>query len=331
MITAPIVIAALLALIPYLAAAFFGKPCTAAAAKLPPTLRIAAPALLCIPYLLVAISTGTLHWHWLALYALLPVAIAAILLQARRKDPQQRGNWRDYLVLISLGLAVGLRWFEPAWPAHLAVFNKVLLLDAGIYAFLILRQLDGVGFNLRLRLSDLKIGLREFLFYAPIGIAIGLSLNFLHAHALWPSPLRFSGAFLFTFFFIAVPEELFFRGWLQNLLERRLGRYPALFLTAALFGLSHWNKRTTNFNWQYVLLAALAGIFYGRAWASGSPHRSIRNHPRHRRYRMVHLAALSREPLVPTLTVMLVIPEIPQSHTHIVVYVARDRDRDRDP
>jgi membrane protease YdiL (CAAX protease family) len=266
MITAPIVIAALLALIPYLAAAFFGEPCTAAAAKLSPALRITAPALLCIPYLLVAISTGTLHWHWLALYALLPVAIAAILLQARRKDPQQRGNWRDYLVLISLGLAVDLRWFEPAWPAHLAVFNKVLLLDAGIYAFLILRQLDGVGFNLRLRLSDLKIGLREFLFYAPIAIVIGLSLGFLHAHALWPTPLRFGGAFLFTFFFIAVPEELFFRGWLQNLLERRFGRYPALFLTAALFGLSHWNKRTTNFNWQYVLLAALAGIFYGRAW-----------------------------------------------------------------
>lgn len=266
MITAPIVIAALLALIPYLAVAFFGEQCTAAAAKLPPALRIAAPALLCIPYILVALSTGTLHWHWLALYALLPVAIAAILLQARKKDPQQRGNWRDYLVLITLGLAVDLRWFEPAWPTHLAVFNKVLLLDAGIYAFLTLRQLNGTGFNLRLRFRDLRIGLREFLFYAPVGIAIGLSLNFLHVHALWPSPLRFGGAFLFTFFFIAIPEELFFRGWIQNLLECRIGRYPALLLTAALFGLSHWNKRTTNFNWQYVLLAALAGIFYGRAW-----------------------------------------------------------------
>jgi hypothetical protein len=186
--------------------------------------------------------------------------------QARRADSQQRGNWRDYGVLISLGVAVDLRWFEPAWPAHLAVFNKVLLLDAGIYGFLILRQLDGVGFDLRLRLRDLSFGLREFLFYTPIAIALGLSLGFLHAHAVWPSPLQFSSAFIFTFFFIAVPEELFFRGWLQNLLERRMGRYPALALTAALFGLSHWNKRTAGFNWQYVLLAALAGIFYGRAW-----------------------------------------------------------------
>jgi membrane protease YdiL (CAAX protease family) len=63
-----------------------------------------------------------------------------------------------------------------------------------------------------------------------------------------------------------VPEELFFRGWLQNLLEKRVGRYAALVLTACLFGLAHFNKRTASFNWRYVLLAALAGIFYGRAW-----------------------------------------------------------------
>jgi membrane protease YdiL (CAAX protease family) len=40
----------------------------------------------------------------------------------------------------------------------------------------------------------------------------------------------------------------------------------SLLLTAVLFGLSHFNKRATHFNWRYVLLAAIAGIFYGRAW-----------------------------------------------------------------
>jgi len=266
MFTAPIAIAALLALLPYLAAAFFAKRLAAATEKLPWIARISAPALLGIPYTLVAVSAGDFRCYWLALYALLPVAIAALMAQARSADPQQRGNWRDYLVLIALGLAVDLRWFEAAWPPHLSVFNKVLLLDSGIYGFVLLRQLGGAGFDLRLRLRDLGFGLREFLFYAPIALALGLSLGFLHFHALWPSPLQFSGAFLFTFFFIAVPEELFFRGWLQNLLERRIGRTPALMLTAVLFGLSHWNKRTASFNWQYVLLAALAGVFYGRAW-----------------------------------------------------------------
>ncbi len=201
-----------------------------------------------------------------AAHALLPVAVSVLLDQAQRSDPEQHGNWRDFLVLAALGLAVDLRWFQHAWPAHLTVFNKILLLDAGIWGFLAVRPLDGVGFDLRLRLSDLGIGLRELVFYTPIAISLGLGIGFLHLHPSAPWLPRLPTAFLFTFFFIAVPEELFFRGWLQNLLERRIGRYPALFLTAALFGLAHFNKRAVHFNWRYVILAALAGIFYGRAW-----------------------------------------------------------------
>ena len=73
--------------------------------------------------------------------------------QSRSADPDQRGNWRDFLALIVLGLAVDLRWLEPAWPAGLTAMAKILLLDAGIFGFLAVRRLDGVGFDLRLRRS----------------------------------------------------------------------------------------------------------------------------------------------------------------------------------
>jgi membrane protease YdiL (CAAX protease family) len=33
-----------------------------------------------------------------------------------------------------------------------------------------------------------------------------------------------------------------------------------------IFGLAHLNKRATFFNWRYVILATVAGFFYGRAW-----------------------------------------------------------------
>ena len=277
-----VTIAALLTLIPCLTEAFFPAKLASATKRFPTSVRLFVPAVLCVPYLLVACSSGIFHWGWFALYALLPVAVSTLMLQATRVDPDQHGNWRDFLVLALLGVAVDLRWFEHAWPAHLVVFNKMLLLDAGIYGFLVIRQIDGAGFDLRLRPRDLAIGLREFALYAPIAIALGLSIGFLHLHATWPPLPSFAGAPLFTFFFIAVPEELFFRGWLQNLLERRIGRLPALFLTAALFGLSHWNKRAVHFNWRYVLLAMVAGIFYGRAWrherrvgASAIAHASV--------------------------------------------------------
>jgi hypothetical protein len=266
MLNRAVIIAALLTLLPFLYAAFCAEKLAVLAERLPVTLRLLGPALLCVPYLLVAYSTGGFRWGWLALYAMLPVALSTLMWRARRVDPGQRGNWRDFLVLAALGLAVDLRWFEHAWPAHLAVFNKMLLLDAGIYGLLVLRQLEGVGFDLRVRLRDLGIGLRECAFYAPVAIALGLEIGFLHLHRLWPWLPELAGAWVFTFFFIAVPEELFFRGWMQNLLERRVGRTPALLLTAALFGLAHFNKRSVHFNWRYVLLAAVAGIFYGRAW-----------------------------------------------------------------
>ena len=267
-ITAPNLIAAILTLIPFLAAAFFPGRIAGWPRRWPLWAKLSAPTPLCIPYVLVTVAGGDFHWRWFALYALLPDAMAALLWWAGRADAAQRGDWRDFLVLAVLGLAVDLRWFEAAWPAHLAVFNKILLLDAGIYAFRAVRQLEGVGFDLRLRTTDLGIGLREAAFYTPIAVALGLALGFLHAHGVWPGVGAIALAWIFTFFFIAVPEELFFRGWLQNLLERRMGRYPALLLTAALFGLTHFNKRAAYFNWRYVLLAAIAGIFYGRAWRS---------------------------------------------------------------
>ncbi|NYF92206.1 CPBP family intramembrane metalloprotease [Tunturiibacter empetritectus] len=266
MFTPANIFAGIFTLIPFLAAAFFGEALHRRIHRLPTSIRLALPSALSLPYLVVSLAASSFHWYWFALYALLPIAVTLLLHQAQQVDPDQTGTWRDYFVLITLGLAVDLRWFEPAWPPHLAVFNKMILLNAGIYGFLFIRELSGIGFDLRIRLRDFAIGLREWALFTPIAIALGLSLSFLHFHPHWPRLSQLAGAYLFTFLFIAVPEELFFRGWLQNLLERRLGRTQALLLTSALFGLSHFNKRALHFNWRYVLLAAIAGIFYGRAW-----------------------------------------------------------------
>ena len=261
-----VVIAACLALAPMMWAAFCAKGFARTTGRLPMGVRVVLPGLLCVVYVLVAVARGIFEWRWFAVYLLLPVVVAAMLAWAARVDPEQRGDWREFVVLVGLGLAVDLRWLEPAWPPRFGVFSKILLLDAGIWGFGAVRRLDGVGFDLRLRARDVGVGLREFCFYAPVAIALGLALGFLHTHARWPEAWRVASALLFTFFFVAVPEELFFRGWTQNLLERRVGRGWALALTAVVFGLSHFNKRAAHFNWRYVLLAAIAGVFYGRAW-----------------------------------------------------------------
>jgi membrane protease YdiL (CAAX protease family) len=263
----PIAIAALgLELGPAVLLGFTAERVARAVGRLPVAGRLLLPALFVAPYVMLSISNRRFEWGWFALYAVLPVAVAWLLLHAVAADPEQRGNWRDALILLGLGLAVDLRWFDRAWPTGLRALNELFLVDAGLYGFLVIRQLSGTGFDFHLKWSDWKTGLRELVFFAPIVLLLGLALGFIHPHRNLPgiasALLRWVGIFLFT----AVPEELFFRAWMQNLLERRLGRPGALAIASLLFGLSHFNKRSAHFNWRYVLLATIAGIFYGRAW-----------------------------------------------------------------
>jgi len=274
-----------LELIPATAFGLAGERIGQACARWPATIRTALPVLCALPYILISCSHQMFSWRWCALYAALPVAIAWLLARAAIADPEQRGNWRDAIILLTLGLAVDLRWFERAWPDGLAGLGKLLLVDATLYGFVAIRRLSGTGFDFHFRWSDWKTGLRELVFFTPLVLGLGLALGFVHPHSY---ALRFSIIprmilqWIYIFIFIAVPEELFFRAWVQNLLERRVGRRAALAVTAVLFGLSHFNKRSTHFNWRYVILASIAGIFYGRAWrderrvpASAITHASV--------------------------------------------------------
>jgi hypothetical protein len=111
-------------------AALFGfatERVTRAVERWPVALRLGLPALFVAPYAMVSVSAHIFQWTWFAFYALLPVAIAGLLIRGARADPQQRGDWRDAFILLVLGLAVDLRWFESAWPSGLRALNELLL------------------------------------------------------------------------------------------------------------------------------------------------------------------------------------------------------------
>jgi uncharacterized protein len=231
---------------------------------LPQTL---APLSLIAAYLVFAIPRGDFHWSLCLGMSAIILAITLLLQQAKTQP-----DWHDWLVLAILGISVDLHFFDRAWPiAGLSGMPKLLFVDAGLYGYLVVRLNDGrpisgIGFDLRLKRSDTAIGLREFLYFAPIAILLGFALNFLHFHRTSGSFVEFAAGWLFTLFFVALPEELFFRGLMLNMLERRIGTNRALAITSLLFGLAHFNKRAAYFNWRYVILAAIAGVFYGRAW-----------------------------------------------------------------
>jgi uncharacterized protein len=222
-----------------------------------------APCILVSAYMIFAVPRGQFNWViFLGLLSLV-LAIAVLLRQAKEPAP----GWRDWAVLALLGISVDLHFFDKAWPVPgLTGMPKLLFVDAGLYGYLVLRPIGGIGFDFRARLADLRIGLREFLYFTPLAVATGFLLRFLHFHPVPGNPPAFAAGWLFTLFFVALPEELFFRGLMLNLLERRVGQARALTITSLLFGLAHFNKRAAYFNWRYVILAAIAGAFYARAW-----------------------------------------------------------------
>ena len=225
--------------------------------------QIAASAMLAIPYFVFTLGTSAFYWRAAVIVIALPVLVAAFL---GLSNPSSRITARDRVVLAVVIATYFMGWLRAAWPTPaLALFPKLFLTDVVLYCFLVIRQLEGTGYSLIPSRSAVCVGAREFLFYFPFALLIGEATGFIRFHPHLPSPTTAAASLLVTFFLIALPEELFFRSVLQNLLETRLGRNVALGVTAVLFGLSHFNHGS-RFNWRYVLLASIAGIFYGRAW-----------------------------------------------------------------
>lgn len=226
--------------------------------------QVIAPVVLVLSYVVFAVPRGDFRWTMALGLAAAVLIIESLLAHAAVAS---KPDWHDWLALLLLALGVELHPFDRAWNAPgLTAMPKLLLLDAALYGYLVIRRLNGIGFDFRARWADFRIGLREFLFYTPVALALGFLMGFLHLHRITSNPLWFGSGWIFTLFLIAVPEELFFRGLLLNMLERHVGTGRALLITAVLFGLAHFNKRTAFFNWRYVILAAVAGVFYGRAW-----------------------------------------------------------------
>jgi membrane protease YdiL (CAAX protease family) len=200
--------------------------------------RIVAPQALLIAYPIFAIPRHDFRWDML-------LGMSAVVLASTLAVYFDQ----DFLPLAILGISVDLHFFDKAWPvAGLNSLPKLLFVDTGLFAYLVIRPIGGIGYDFRPRLKDFAVGLREFLYFTPLALALGFALRFLHFHPVPGTAIGFLTGWIFTIIFIAVPEELFFRGLMLNLLERRIGARRATMISSLLFGLAHFNKRAVWFN-----------------------------------------------------------------------------------
>ncbi len=232
-----------------------------------PTRAAACAGLFAVPYLIYAAGTGDFRvaaFAKLLLFAFVPFELYAAL---PVKHPA-RMNWQDILMLLWLALPVFLGKLRGIWnvPLNLDFMARLFVVAVGAWGFLIWRGVEGAGYEFRFSRQTLRDGLLNFAAFSVIAFPLGMAIRFIAWNPRWRGTWQFVFDFVTIFLFIAVSEELFFRGLLQNLLEGSWrSRYGAQAAASVLFGFSHIQHAPFP-NWRYVILAAIAGWFYGSAY-----------------------------------------------------------------
>jgi membrane protease YdiL (CAAX protease family) len=203
----------------------------------------------------------------LALYVNLPVLV---LIGAGAPG---QVSWREGAALLLIWLPLELRWIGPLWPwppgqSGYFLFG-ILGVSLAVFLFVVQRGMQDVGYTFAIRWRDAALAALAFLVFAPIAVAFGLASGFLHPIHRLPGALPAAGKVLAIFLATGVPEELLFRGLLQNLLGRWTGKpWLSVALAAILFGAAHLNNGGSP-DWRYLLLATMAGLVYGAAYRLG--------------------------------------------------------------
>jgi len=221
-----------------------------------------------LAYLIYLSGTNSFNWTRAGIdlaYTMTPVLL---VLSAGASKP---GALADYLSMIAIFLPLKMGWLGRLWPypgsRFAYILTMLLAINVALATFLFVRQFDSVGYNIVWGKDALWTMLLHFGLLAVILIPLGTALHFIQfdpSQANWKSlPFDAISIFLLT----AWPEELLFRGLLQNSLSRTLSSETAGWFTASVvFGLAHITNNGVFPNWRYAILATIAGIFYGRTW-----------------------------------------------------------------
>lgn len=212
-------------------------------------------------YLIYAVGTDCFAWEAfgrLSAFVMVPAALVTT-----------KQTWAAALAVVAIWIPfdTGLLKSIWAWPAGEGayVFNTALAVVLAVALFAGYRREDGLNTRFTWRARDLKVAALGLVGFLLIALPFGFVTDFITFNPKI-EPVMLIVRPLGILFFIAIPEELLFRGLVQNLLEKKLGKpLVALAIASVFFGLTHYNNGPVELrpDWRYIVLATIAGGFYG--------------------------------------------------------------------
>ncbi len=231
---------------------------------------VARAACLTASALLPWLLTGARGRGWLLLALSAAVSFWYLVLPKRR--------WADVALLALLAAVLINKPFEAIYPRpyeklRIDVLGQLMWFRLGMVAFLSFRGSEGIGVGFLPTKREWLIGLRWFAIFLPAAAALNAAVRFADyappSLPWWQEAGIALGTFLGILWVVALGEEFFVRGLLQQWLAEWTGSFPAALALASIsFGLAHlWFRQFPN--WRFALLATAAGVFYGLAFREG--------------------------------------------------------------
>lgn len=245
--------------------------------KLPPAVAAMALAVAAVaPYVLASIALHTFSGR-----SLVVLAALALVASFWYVDLPHRISV-DVLFLIFIAAVWLLRVIPPLYVSPnsklpLAILGQLMWFRTGLFAMLSVRRMPNIGFGFWPAPREWKIGALYFAGFLPVAAAAAWATAFTHPHLRYASWEKTTLIGLATFFgilwVVALGEEFFFRGLLQQWIARWLkSEWAGLALASLLFGAVHlWYRPFPN--WRIVPVATCLGLFCGLAFRQA---RSIR-------------------------------------------------------
>jgi membrane protease YdiL (CAAX protease family) len=226
-----------------------------------------------VPYLLYTIPLGLSSPVSAAVLVLIAAAASAWF----RMVP--RGRVADFAYIALVAAPLLFKLFPLLYPrAHddlrLDFLGQLMWIRAAIVAVLHDRPQRGIHFGFIPTRQEWRTGLKWFAFALPpvLGLVVwtGFASLAIPQAPWWQTAGVAIGTFIGILWVVALSEEFLFRGLLQQWFEEITGkRWIALAAASILFGAVHLGFRGFP-NYRFAAIAAVAGVFYGMAFARGN-------------------------------------------------------------
>ena len=221
------------------------------------------------PYVTAALALGDFSWMHLGAIVVL-AGILSFWYVLLPHNPLTDAGLLAFAATVVLLKVFGQVYVRPHEKLAMEALGQAMWIRTGLFAILSVRRVKNVGFGFWPEAREWVIGAMYFVGLLAVAAPLGWALDFTRPE--WPSrsewtmlPLTFFG----TLWVLALGEELFFRGLLQQWMCQWLKNdWAGLFTTALIFGSVHLLYGTFP-NWQFAILAAVAGVFYGLAFRQG--------------------------------------------------------------